>query len=288
MKKAVCAAFAALALGASQAGAASVHYFGQGPEDTVSEVPYGNNPAAGHYADAGDAKIYYETYGSGEPVLVLHGGGVGCTYEMGRFIDILARDRLVIAPSTRGHGKSGIGTAPITYEQKARDMMAALDEATDRPFTILGFSDGAYTAYKIAAMHPGRVKKIIAIGAGENVPALRRIPRSTLEGLARIDRRFIEERIALSPEPAKLQDYLDRYFEFFNRELISKALFGSIRCPVLLISGEKDLNAPLDTVISAYKMIPDARLAIIADAPHQAFVTNFDAVWANIVPFLKE
>lgn len=90
----------------------------------------------------------------------------------------------------------------------------------------------------------------------------------------------------MCPEPAKLQDFLDRYFEFFNNELISKELFNSIKCPVLVIGGELDANAPLDTIINAYKMIPNAQLAIIANAPHQAFITNFDAVWANIRPFL--
>ena len=143
-----------------------VHYFGQTDQDTVSQVPYGNNAAAGHFVKAGDARIYYEVYGKGEPVLVLHGGGVGCTYEMGRFIDELAKDHLVIAPSTRGHGKSEIGVKPITYAQKAEDMMAAVNQITKKPMVILGFSDGAYTAYKIAAMYPDRVRKIVAIGAG--------------------------------------------------------------------------------------------------------------------------
>ncbi|MBR7070310.1 MAG: alpha/beta hydrolase [Oxalobacter sp.] len=265
-----------------------VHYFGQKDHDTVSQVPYGNNAAAGHFVKVDDVRIYYEVYGKGEPVLVLHGGGVGCTYEMGRFIDELSKDHLVIAPSTRGHGKSGIGVKPVTYAQKADDMMAAVNQVTKKPMVILGFSDGAYTAYKIAAMYPDRVRKIVAIGAGENLPGLRKIPMAKLADFAALDQRFIDEKVALCPEPDKLQDYLDRYFTFFNQETISKALFSSIRCPVLVIAGEKDANAPLDTVISAYKMIPNAQLAIIADAPHQAFITNFDAVWANVKPFMKD
>ena len=267
---------------------ANIHYFGQSENDIVSNVPYGNNEKAGHYVMADDAKIYYEVYGSGEPILILHGGGVGCTYEMGRFIDNLLSNYRIIAPSTRGQGKSEIGTKPITYEQKANDMMTVVNQVTQDQFMIIGFSDGAYTAYKIASMYPNRVKKIVAIGAGENIPALRRIPLNTLEDFAKFDRRFIQEKIALCPEPEKLQDFLNRYFTFFNNELISKELFFSIKCPTLLIAGELDANAPLDTVINAYKMIPHAQLAIIANAPHQAFITNFDAVWTNIVPFIKE
>ncbi|MGN0847546.1 MAG: alpha/beta fold hydrolase [Kiritimatiellia bacterium] len=268
--------------------AVGVHYFGQTATDIVSEIPYGNNEAAGQYVTSDDARIYYEVYGRGEPVLVLHGGGVGCTYEMGRFIDELSKTNMVIAPSTRGQGKSEIGAKPITYANKANDMMAVVNQVTEKPVTILGFSDGAYTAYKIASMYPNRVKKIVAIGAGENIPALRKIPLSTLEELAKEDKRFIDENIARCPEPDRLQDFLNRYFFFFNHELISKELFGSIRCPVLVISGERDQNAPLDTILNAYKMIPDAQLAIIAGAPHPVFITNFDAVWANIRPFLDK
>ncbi len=265
-----------------------VHYFGQTDSDVVSSTPYGSNDAVGRYVQADDAKIYYEVYGEGAPILVLHGGGVGCSYEMGRFIDLLSEKYMVVVPSTRGQGKSEIGTAPITYEQKANDMMAVVNATTQRPLVILGFSDGAYTAYKIASTYPERVKKIVAIGAGENIPGLRKIPQSSLEDFARIDPRFVREKLALCPEPEKLQDFLDRYFEFFNNERISKELFGSLQCPVLFIAGELDQNAPLDTVINAYKMTPCAQLAIIANAPHQAFITNFDAVWDNIAPFLEQ
>ena len=71
-----------------------------------SQHQYGNNPDAGHYVQADDAKIYYEIYGEGKPIVVLHGGGVGSPYEMGQFIDSLSTTNKVIAISTRGHGRS--------------------------------------------------------------------------------------------------------------------------------------------------------------------------------------
>ena len=267
---------------------ADVHYFMQKDTDVVSDVNYGNNPKVGHYVKADDARIYYEVYGKGEPILVMHGGGVGCPYEMGLFIDRLSKEYMVIVPATRGQGKSEIGTKPLTFEQKANDMIAVVNQFTKKPITILGFSDGAYTAYKMASMYPKRVKKIIAIGAGENIPSLKSIPLCNLNDLFDCDARYMKEKFALCPEPEKLQAFFDSYYELFNHELIGKEFFMTIKCPVLLIAGELDDNAPLDTVINAYKMIPNAQLAIIANAPHVAFNKNFDAVWANIVPFLKE
>jgi len=135
-----------------------------------ASVPYGNNPQAGRYALAEGAKIYYEVYGKGKPFFLLHGGIMGSIDEMAQFIDSLSKTYQVIAVSTRGHGKSEIGRTPLSYEQKANDVMAVINAVTKDSVTILGFSDGAYTGYKIASMYPARVNKLIAIGAGEQVP----------------------------------------------------------------------------------------------------------------------
>ena len=65
--------------------------FMQTAPSRANEIPYGNNPNAGHYANAGDAKIYYEVYGKGEPFVILHGGILGFTYDMAQFIDSLSK-----------------------------------------------------------------------------------------------------------------------------------------------------------------------------------------------------
>ena len=111
----------------------------------AQEVDYGNNPAAGRYVTAGDAKIYYEVYGNGEPIVLLHGGIMGSTAEMTQFIDKLKPNYQVIAISSRGHGKSEMGIFPITYERKAKDIFDVINEVTKDSVTVLGFSDGADT-----------------------------------------------------------------------------------------------------------------------------------------------
>ncbi|TQR34462.1 alpha/beta hydrolase [Campylobacter sp. MIT 99-7217] len=273
----------------SLANAGEARYFMQQDSDITSKIPYGNNEKAGSYVDVGDTKLYYELYGKGEVVLVLHGGGVGSTYEMGRLIDELSKNYQVIALSTRAHGKSPIGKEPLSYEQKAKDALAVLKKVSKKPAIVLGFSDGAYTAYKLASMYPKSVKKIIAIGAGELIsPNLRKIPPVKLETWAKMDAKFMKNKLELSPEsPDDLQKYFDEYFKFYSELKVSKELFSTIKCPVLLIVGENDANAPLDSVLAAHKMIPNASLAVIANAPHPAFNANFDAVWANIKPFLQ-
>jgi pimeloyl-ACP methyl ester carboxylesterase len=285
MKKVIVSAMLAMSClaGFSQS---SIVSFMQAPDAKTSATPYGNNTSIGKYATADDARIYYEVYGEGQPIVVLHGGGVECTYEMNQFIDSLRVDHKVIAISTRGHGRSEIGTKPISYEQKANDVKAVIDAAVKEPVEVLGFSDGAYSAYKLAEMYPDAVKKIVAIGAGEIVPGLRQIILN-VDAMAQYDAKFMEQQKRIMPEPERWQEYWNDYAGFYNRVTVSKNIFNNIKCPVLLIVGELDQNAPLATVFAAYQQIPNAQLAVIANAPHQAFIVNFDAVWANVKPFLN-
>jgi len=159
----------------SQPVAGQLRYFVQTTPSPATAIPYGNNPKAGKYALAGDARIYYEVYGKGKPLVVLHGGGVGSIYEMAQFIDSLAKSYQVIALSTRGHGRSEIGHTPLTYEQNANDVYAVMQAVTSDSVVVLGFSDGDYMGYKLASMYPARVSKLIAMGAGEQVPDLRKV-----------------------------------------------------------------------------------------------------------------
>lgn len=264
-------------------------YFGQKPTDICSTTPYGANDKAGHYVQADDARLYYEVYGEGSPVLMLHGGMVGSAYEFGRLIDSLKVDHQVIAMTTRGHGRSEIGHKPVTYRQRADDALAVLTAVTNKPAIVIGFSDGAYAAYNLASLYPSHVKRLVAMGAGENLKQLRVVSPFNVEAMMKADPVFMKSQMAIMPEPKRLQEYWNQMHNYYNNLMIAdKKLFGSIKCPVLLMSGERDGNAPLATVIAAYYMIPDARLAIIAKASHQCFVENFNAVWADIKPFINE
>lgn len=241
-------------------------------------------PLRGRTADAGDALIYYETYGEGAPFVVLH-GGVGSPYEMGTCIDRLAESRRVIVPTARGHGRSGFGTEPYTFERKVRDVLAVLREEGVERAPVLGFSDGAYTALALAGEAPGAVEAVAAIGAGESVPGLRRlvIDYGALEAL---DPAYFAQQRRIMPEPDRWAGWMKETYEaFWNRTPVSKDFFMRVQCPTLLMAGELDGNAPLDSVIAAYRMIPHADLSLIAGAGHPCFLSDFPAVWAQIQGF---
>lgn len=262
-----------------------IRHFMQEIPSPSDAIPYGNNPKTGNYAHSGDAKIYYEVYGKGKPFVVLHGGGLGSIYEMHQFIDSLSKSFKVIAITTRGHGKSELGSGPTSIQQKADDVLAVIEAQNLSKVSILGFSDGAYSGYSFAATYPNRIEKLIAIGTGEETPELRKITMDLPE-LFNLDPAFRDQQLTLMPQPERLKEMGDRMAKFYNSISFSKELLGKIQCPVLLMAGEKDQNAPLSSIITAYLMIPNSQLSIIPNTGHVTFIENFPAVWQGMLPFL--
>jgi pimeloyl-ACP methyl ester carboxylesterase len=252
------------------------------------ETQYGNNPKAGHYVQADDAKIYYEVYGKGKPIVILHGGIFGSTYEMYQFIDSLTKRYQVIAVSTRGHGKSELGSEPIiTYEQKANDVMAAINAVTKDSVIILGFSDGAYAGYELASKYPNRICKLIAIGATELHPGLRDFSFDVKQAIA-LDTAYWNQQFKLMPEPQRLEEMFTKLGNMYNQLTLDSAFFQTIKCPTLVMAGDKDAGNPPQRVVHTAEMIQRSQIGMIPNTTHGVFLENFNAVWACVVPFLKQ
>jgi pimeloyl-ACP methyl ester carboxylesterase/ketosteroid isomerase-like protein len=252
----------------------------------TGEIPYGDNPSAGHYVNSGDAKIYYEIYGKGKPLVMLHGGIAGSTYEMADLIDQFSKYYQVIAISTRGHGKSGLGTQPHSYQQKAKDVIAVLNAVTKDSVTVFGFSDGGYTGYYLASMFPERVKQMVIIGAAETHPGDYKM-NMKVSDMMQLDKLYWEQQLRLMPEPNRLQEMFDKVGDAVGKLDISKDFFSTIKCPVLVMAGNHDQFVSTQRVVNASKMIPNAELSIIPNATHGAFIENFPVVWEATSSFLK-
>jgi pimeloyl-ACP methyl ester carboxylesterase len=257
------------------------------PPNVVNKIPYGNNSKAGKFAQTKDAKIYYEVYGKGQPVVLLHGGLFGSTIEFADFIDKLKVNYQVIAISTRGHGKSELGTESMTLEQRASDAMAVIEAVTKEKVTVIGFSDGGYAAYHFAKLYPERVKKMVVIGAGELKPRDREF-NFTADMALKMDKAFIEQQQKLMPEPNRLDEMFTELCAYYNKLTISKELLSAIKCPVMVMAGDNDGGNPVERVVSAARYIPKHQISIIPNTGHGCHNDNFEAVWASIVPFLKD
>ena len=265
--------------------ASALRYFLQPPGVRGSLTPYGDNAAAAHRVRVGDADIYYEVYGEGRPLFVLHGGALGSPYELGQVIDQLRGRYKVVVISSRGHGHSEIGHGPMSLRQKALDMLAVMEKITDRPAPVLGFSDGAYTALELAALRPGAVERLVLIGCGTLEKGF--FPATlSLEALEKLDRPYVDQMRRLMPEPQRLGAFLNDYMAMWHTTSVGKEAFGAIRCPVLFVVGDGDTHAPVKTVLEAKEMTAKSRLCVVPDAGHAAFLDNWPVTWAAISQFL--
>ena len=251
------------------------------------QIPYGNNPEVGQYFEADGAKLYYEIYGEGSPILMLHGGVYGYIDEFGPFIPKLAETHQVICLATRGHGKSEIGNTPFTYAQRANDAYQLLQHLKIERAMVLGFSDGGYSALKLAAMYPNAVAKVIAMGVGDWPKGSKEPTNYTAASLLEQSGGFFESRKQLMPEPDRWGESLQYLNHLYNEDELSKATLTKIKSPVLLINGERDEYSTIDEFVQAYKYIPNANLSVIPGCGHVIFYCNFEAVWASMAGFLQ-
>jgi alpha-beta hydrolase superfamily lysophospholipase len=113
------------------------------------------------YSEVNGIKMYYEIYGQGEPLVLLHGGGSTIHTTFGRVIPILAKHRKLIAVELQAHGRTSDRVQDATFEQDADDVATLLKHLNIDKADFFGFSNGGTTCVQIAIRHPEIVNKII-------------------------------------------------------------------------------------------------------------------------------
>ncbi len=233
----------------------------------------------GQYANINDISIYYETYGSGTPVLVLHGGGFSLE-GMGNQIRALAPRYLVIAPDSRGQGRSTDSDTALSYSMMADDMLKLLDHIHVKRADIVGWSDGGIIALDIALHHPERVGRIVVIGADYDAAGL----VATIGG-ATPPAPLTYRRIA--PDP--------KHWPVLYRKLIT--LWATqphytldelrrIEAPALIIAGEFDI-VKREYTDQLARAIPVSEECIVPGGTHGVIWEKRDIVNAKILQFLE-
>src|ERR1700743_65598 len=138
--------------------------FAQNPEKDMQNTTYGKNTTVGKYADIRGFKMYYETYGQGEPLLIIHGNG-GSISNFLYQIPYFSKNYQVIIADSRAQGKSVDHTDSLSYEMMTDDINALLDKLNLKQANVIGWSDGGINGLLLAIHHPDKVKKLAVTGA---------------------------------------------------------------------------------------------------------------------------
>lgn len=126
-------------------------------------IDFGNNEVTGKYAEVNGVSLYYETYGSGQPLVVLQ-GTIGSIARMSHFYPKLMKEYQVIAVDNRGIGKSTDTDQPFTYETMASDINQLLEKLHIDSALVLGYHNGTMVGLLLAKDYPKKVKKLMALG----------------------------------------------------------------------------------------------------------------------------
>src|SRR6185369_12743635 len=129
---------------------------------------------AGHWATVNNHRLYYETMGTGRPLVLLHGGGNTIHGSFDKQIAEFSKTHTIIAPEQIGHGHTPDIDGPLTYAAMAEDTAALLEQLKVRDADVVGWSDGGNIALILAVRHPDLVRRVVVSGANispEGLPA---------------------------------------------------------------------------------------------------------------------
>lgn len=215
------------------------------------------------------ARIWYASYGTGTPVILLH-GGLGHSGNWGYQVPALldAGHRVVVIDS-RGHGRSTRDARPYKYELMACDVLSVMDTLSLERAAIVGWSDGACVAMVLGMMAPERTAGVLFFGCNMD-------PGGTKEfvGTRVIDRCFSRHRqdyAQLSATPLEFDAFVAAVSDMMRSEPnYAEHDLARIRVPVLIVQSEHDEFIKPEHAEYLARSIPGARLQMLAGVSHFA------------------
>jgi pimeloyl-ACP methyl ester carboxylesterase len=249
-------------------------------------------PAPTGHVAADGVDYYYEIHGRGEPLLLLH-GGLGSIEMVGAAMTALARTRQVIAVDLHGHGRTALGDRAISYRAMGDDMAAILDKLGYREVDAIGYSLGGGVAFRLAAQHPGAVRRLVMVSAHVASEAfyadLRPAQASLGAGLAEMMKPspLYRTYARIAPHPEEFGKLLDQMGALMRAPYDWSDDVKAVTARTLLVFGDNDSYRP-DSIVALYKLfgggqgdagwmrehVAKNQLAILPDVTHYDIFTS--------------
>lgn len=247
------------------------------------------------YSDVNGLKMYYEIYGQGKPLVLVHGGGSTIQSSFEKVIPLFAKNRMVITFELQAHGRTNDRNADLSFEQDADDIAVLLNNLNIDKADFFGFSNGGTTTLQIAIRHPDMVDKIVlgsALAKRNGVPNwfwdfmrqanLENMPEQLKDAYMRVasDRNGLQ--IMHDRDARRMMNFRD----------IPDELIESIKSPALIIVGDRDVITP-EHALALFRQLRDAELAIIPGG-HGAYIGEITTITSDfketdlVVPMIEK
>jgi pimeloyl-ACP methyl ester carboxylesterase len=211
--------------------------------------------------------IYYEIHGpaAGVPLVLLHGGGSTIDVTWGRLLPLLARHRAIIALEEQGHGRTTDRDAPVRFDTSADDVAALLATLQVARADVMGFSNGASVALRLAIQHPALVRKLIFASS------LTKRSGTAPEFWGFVENASFEDMpqplkdafLKVNPDPVKLRSMHDKDLERM-RHFVETAdeEVRKVQAPTLVMAGDHDVPTR-EHALELQQLLPHGSLVIL-------------------------
>jgi pimeloyl-ACP methyl ester carboxylesterase len=213
----------------------------------------------GEYAEVNGINLYYETHGTGRPLILLH-GGLGSGEMFGPVLPLLAERHQVIAPDLQGHGRTADIDRPLDIRLMAGDIAALIDHlGLDKP-DVVGYSLGGGVALQTAAKYPAKVRRLVMASANVRpdaiYPEMRaqqgQVNAAALAFMKDTPMYQLYQRVA--PRPEDFPKLLDKIGEAMSKDFDYTEEVRGLQMPTLVVCGDADM-APPSHYVEVFKLL---------------------------------
>jgi pimeloyl-ACP methyl ester carboxylesterase len=187
-----------------------------------------------------------------------------------------------------------LGTNPFSYALFASDAFAVIRHETGEKVDLLGFSDGAVTAYTLAAAHPELIRQLVAIGGPRKfvdwTPKAQAEFKSAKPGdVERDSPQFVAGRKKLMPQPERWLEFVERLNAMESGPVyVTDEQIRSIKVPALIVAGDHDPYNQTAKFVELFQLLPNGELAVIPGCGHVVLDCKGPFTIAAVAAFLDK
>jgi len=266
-------------------------------KDTV--VSQNTKPIESGYADINGLKMYFEVYGNGKPIVLLHGSYMNIPLNWQHIIPLLAKDRKVIVAEMQGHGRTKDISREFSFEGMADDVSGLLKHLKIDSADILGYSMGGGVAFQVAVRHPEQVRRLVILsgtykhdGWWPEVEAMYSTFTADMFNGTPIKKQYD----SLGNDPARFPEYVKKVISIDLKPYDWSKDVKKIQAPIFMAIGDMD-GVRYEHALELFRAkgggkmgdlngLPKSRLAILPSTTHIGMMQRTDWLIPMITDFL--